>query len=414
MTHPTQRQDLLPLAALPLLLSIAATLHAQRPPVRDSAGIEVVTNAAPSLPASRVLGIDPHPVLVIGTGSDVPDQLWRVRGAARLANGSIVVADAGSTELRLFDAQGRFVKLLGRKGGGPGELSGLLSVVHLDGDTLAVIVGIGRAVYYDGSGTFLWNVNHYTSPFDRRFTGMNQIAGAFADGSTVIVPVTNPSPRARGERWMMTAPVALIDRSGATLRALGDLPYSQVVMAEYARPPWFAAPLAIANNGESFYIGLGTEYSIREYARDGRLVRIIRRAWTPVRVTGADIDSYVIEWGKRWIRSSGAEAERKRADLRDDPYESVVPAFSQFVADRAGRLWVRTPELRDAPGGGQLNTMPLVPSTWSVFDRNGRWLCNVVLPAYFQPMEIGLDYVLAVTRDDDGVETVVLHRLSGG
>ena len=400
-------------AALPLL-GTATTLHAQRPVVRDSAGIQVVTSASPSLPLSRALRMDPRPTLVIGTGNEEAHQLSRVRGAARLADGSIVVADGGSTELRMFDAQGRFVRLLGRKGGGPGELPGLERLVHLAGDTLAAIVGLGRAVYYDGKGAYLWNVSHYDTPADRNFRGPRVIAAAFGDGSTIIATVVQPTPRGRGERWMMTAPFALMARDGTIIHSLGELPSMRVVMAEHPRPAWFGAPLAIANDHDSFFVGLGTEYSIREYGRDGRLTRIIRRAWQPVRVTSRDIDRYVVEWGKRWIRTTGAEAERDRADLRDDPYESVVPAFSQFIADRAGRLWVRTPDLRDAPRAGQLNTMPLVASTWSVFDRSGAWLCDVTLPADFQPLEIGSDYVLAVTRDADGVETIVLLRLLGG
>lgn len=213
---------------------------------------------------------------------------------------------------------------------------------------------------------------------------------------------------------MMTAPVAIFDRAGENIRQLGEMPFSRLVMAEYPRPAWFAAPLSVANDDEHFWIGLGTEYSIRQYTREGRLVRIIRRAWTPTRVTSRDIDQYVTEWGKRWIRETGADAERRRAELRDSPYESVVPAFSRFIADRSGRLWVRTPDLRDAPRAGQLNTMPLVPSTWSVFGRDGAWMCDVTMPADFQPYEIGADYVLAVARDADGVETVVLHRLRGG
>ena len=48
------------------------------------------------------------------------------------------------------------------------------------------------------------------------------------------------------------------------------------------------------------------------------------------------------------------------------------------------------------------------------FGRDGGWLSDVTLPADFQPLEIGADYVLAVTRDADDVETVVLHQLGGG
>jgi hypothetical protein len=128
-------------------------------------------------------------------------------------------------------------------------------------------------------------------------------------------------------------------------------------------------------------------------------------------VTRADIDAYVVEWGKRWIKTTGAEAEAERNSMRNDPYAAIVPAFSQFLPDRVGRLWVREAHLSDAPGSGALNTTPLVSSQWSVFDQNGRWLGDVTMPARFQPGDIGVDYVLGTALDDDGVQSIVLYRL---
>ncbi len=128
-------------------------------------------------------------------------------------------------------------------------------------------------------------------------------------------------------------------------------------------------------------------------------------------MTKADIDEYVVEWGKRWITATGAEAEAQRASLREDPYAATVPAFSQFIADRIGRLWVREAHLADAPGAGALNTTPLVPSIWSVFDPAGRWLGDVTMLARFQPRDIGADYVLGTVLDADGVQSIALYRL---
>jgi hypothetical protein len=131
-------------------------------------------------------------------------------------------------------------------------------------------------------------------------------------------------------------------------------------------------------------------------------------------VTQRDINGFVTEWSKRWIKETGAEAERRKADLRHDPYAETVPAFSQFIVDRAARLWVREAHVADAAWAGALSGLPLVPSVWSVFDGTGRWLCDVTMPARFLPKEIGRDYVLGVARDADDGETVVMYRLIGG
>ncbi len=180
------------------------------------------------------------------------------------------------------------------------------------------------------------------------------------------------------------------------------------------RPPWFAPTAAFAAAEASFFAGYGAEYAIRVYSSDGDLEQIIRRDWTPVPVTRADIDQYVTEWAKRWITATGPEAERRKRELRDDPYAAQVPAYAQFMADRTGRLWVREAHLADAPGGGQFTTSPLVPSVWSVFDRAGRWLGDITMPAHFRPTDIGADYVLGIALDADGVQTVVQYPYGTG
>ena len=419
-TRRPLRDSLVPHAALAapvtlaLLGAVPVVAQAQRFTVRDSAGVPIVTSTAPAWTPAQALRIDPVPRLVIGTQAGTPYELSRVAGAARLANGRIVIADGGSQQLRFYDRSGVFIKAASGPGAGPGEFRGLRGLTPLRGDTLALRGDRGKVAYFDGDGALLFEANHAIAPELRAGGRPNflEVLATFSDGSAIVGTFGNPAPRPGVARWLETFPVTLVDRRNATIRSLGDIPLSVVVMdGAQPRPPWFAAPLAIANDEDTFFIGLGTEYSIRVYGRDGRLSRIIRRPWTPVPVTSRDIDTYVVEWGKRWIKATGAEAERQRADLRDDPYETSVPAYSRFIADRVGRLWVRAANIADAPGAGQLNTTPLVPSVWSVFAPDGSWLGDVTLPARFQPHDIGADYVLGTAIDADGVQTVVNYAL---
>ena len=70
---------------------------------------------------------------------DVPGhELSGVSSALRLANGQILVANSGVPELELFDATGRFVRPIGRKGQGPGEFQGPISVFGWRADSVAV------------------------------------------------------------------------------------------------------------------------------------------------------------------------------------------------------------------------------------------------------------------------------------
>ncbi len=101
----------------------------------------------------------------------------------------------------------------------------------------------------------------------------------------------------------------------------------------------------------------------------------------------------MIEWSKRWITSTGDQRTRDVQGVRDSPWAEQLPAFSQFIVDRTDRLWVRAAHWQDAIAAGNLNDPPVVPSEWSVFGTDGAWLYDVRMPAQFEPMDIGADYV---------------------
>lgn len=378
----------------------------------------VVDNPRPTWKPGDALALSTIPTLVIGDKGGPNYEFLRIRGAARLDDGRIVVVDAGSLTLRFFDASGRYLKSAGGKGGGPGEFEQLDAFWRLPGDTLVAGSMLrGDLSYFAGDGKYIQRLARTPPPSG---PGRSAATGwpltlAPLDGGGLRVSGAMPmrGPGDIGNRTVDSFPVTIIDQQNVERRRLGILPAMAAAMDEgRSRTPWFGALAAYAADAKHFYIGFGSEYAINVYTRAGALSHIIRRAWTPRKVTKADIDSYVVEWGKRWIKSTGAAAEAERADLRNDPYAATVPAFSQFLADRTGRLWVREAKLADAPGAGQLTTTPLVPSTWSVFGPAGIWLGDVTMPARFLPRDIGADYVLGTAIDADGVETVVSYRLA--
>ncbi|MBK9549873.1 MAG: hypothetical protein IPO52_12400 [Gemmatimonadetes bacterium] len=66
------------------------------------------------MPARR---LDPRPLLVLGEDEGTVT-FGTVVGAIRLSDGSVVVADGKARELRLFEAAGRLVRTVARRGEG--------------------------------------------------------------------------------------------------------------------------------------------------------------------------------------------------------------------------------------------------------------------------------------------------------
>ena len=390
-----------------VLVALSAESGAQT--TRDSSGIPVVFNERP-VADNRAVKLSPAPVLTIGNRAGDPYELSRVAGAVRLSDGRVIVANSSSSELRQFNADGNHVKSSGRQGPGPGEFTRIDALRRLPGDTLAVLDQQRVVKYFTSRGDHVRTVDLRNPPIAQARGSLFVIA-MFPDGSRVVTGGEFPPPRARGERWTEVREFWLIDQHNAVKAALGVLPLSHYAMDDSPQRPWFGAQFTFANDARSFYYGIGDEYSILRFSPEGRVVRIIRRRWTPAPVTRSDIDAFVREWGKRWVRGTGPEADARYADIRDDPYAPTVPAYSQFMVDPNERLWVREPHVADAAWAGQLYGVPLVPSTWNVFDNQGRWLFDVLMPARFLVTEIGSDYVLGVARGADDLETVVMYRL---
>jgi hypothetical protein len=88
------------------------------------------------------------------------------------------------------------------------------------------------------------------------------------------------------------------------------------------------------------------------------------------------------------------------AALGEVPQPTRVPAVDAARADLAGNLWLR-----------RVSSRVEETTNWVVVDRTGKTIATARLPAGLSPVEIGVDYILGVVRDEDRIERVVLHTL---
>ena len=106
--------------------------------LRDSAGILITENPLPPEGSSLGWEIGPEPTVTIGAAEgEAPYLLHRVRRAATLSDGRIVVADGASDEVRVFDPDGVHLVSWGGEGEGPGEFESLRGVARWRGDSVA-------------------------------------------------------------------------------------------------------------------------------------------------------------------------------------------------------------------------------------------------------------------------------------
>jgi hypothetical protein len=379
--------------------------------VRDSAGIRIVENAAPAWAAGEAWRLSATPEVEIGVLDGEPAyQFHGLHEILRLDDGRIVVLDGGSSEIRSFDAEGRHLWTAGGRGEGPGEFRTPGALVRFRADSLAVWDGSAwRGTVYTADGEFArtYTLTGDEERFDRPYT-----RGVFADGS-VFAQAALPSHRRlaerSGPRWYEDVLVR-IPMDGEPV-VLGEFPSIQCD----PRPGRECRPLGHGSRGMShahgsrLYYGRSDRNEIRVHDGDGVLTAIIRGPGEPEPVTDAMIGRY-----KEAVLAGYPDRQQQiRAQLEEGSHASTLPAFSRFLVDAAGYIWVEEyrPESAIRMWPQAIAEPRTEPVRWSVYDPEGVFLGAVTVPADFVIREIGDDWLLGVARDDLDVEWVRLYRL---
>jgi hypothetical protein len=107
----------------PALASVAVLISAATLVSCDASRSRPSVTRAPVAPFAEVL----QPVRTIVLQAPEASPLVRVSGADLAADGKLVVTDGSDASAHLFSADGRLLKVLGRKGSGPGEFQVPLS-----------------------------------------------------------------------------------------------------------------------------------------------------------------------------------------------------------------------------------------------------------------------------------------------
>lgn len=368
--------------------------------VHDSTGVTIVDNDAPAPDSRLPWRFGEQPSLSIGSvESGEAYELFRVLDATLLADGRVVIANAGSSEIKVFHADGSHSGTWGRQGEGPGEFSGGPSVVgNWPGDSIAAVdPGGHRVSLFDMDGSHGREI-----ALDATLLGVVDLlpdGKMFAQGSLLV------NRRATGSPDLIRSDLewAVLDVDGTRDVSLGEFPAFEDWaistpdgdMVEQPHP--FGRTTVGTLWGNLLAIGVQDSYEIKAFAPDGSLIRIVRRDGDPRETTQAELDEYFA----RQVAGRPAEVRTRMLNMvRDMPLMESYPAFEEIMGDRAGYLWVREYRMF---GEGDV--------VWTVFDPEGRIQGLVETPAELDVLEIGEDYVVGVVEDELGVEYVQVWAL---
>jgi hypothetical protein len=331
-----------------------------------------------------------------GFGEPSPAEFGRVRSVMADADGRFYVADAHALEIRVFEPDGRFVRALGRKGGGPAEIEGLHGTAWLTPDTMLVMdYGNARLTLLDREGRHLGQWPWMRVTGNVRFYYPVRDGEVYAHG--IRTTGESDAERQRVEPvWVRYGPAGAID-SLPIPQPAGPIPGTGVIcrgeaLGFFSNPHGDRLLTAPAPGGERV-VGLSSSYRLAFLNPAGDTVRILTRDAEPVPVPDEEwretADQYA-EFQQNW-RGASCEGEIRRPRYR--------PTLRDITFDHHGRLLVEL----NTPGGPVLD----------VFDTDYRWLATLPLPERDTGVPIFLrdQRLYLVARDSLDVQRVEVYSV---
>jgi hypothetical protein len=344
--------------------------------VKTVDGVTVVSNGKkPVLVKGQSAKIKLTEELTIG-GGGIPDQSFSQVGTFVVdGEGGILALDMKEQKIKVFDRTGKFLRLFGKPGQGPGEL-GMASGIQLMSDNTLVVVDVTnrRLALFKPSGEFIKNISMSGTLglanilLDSEGNGIGQEMG-FAEGNAKMFFEikkfdANLKPLFSLDKIEFPIP---IPGSGAKMNVLE-------MMSIYQFDP-----------ADNIYYGRNANYEIKVYSPEGKHIRTIQKEYDRVKVTQADIDE-ILE------RIPNVATGFNLKEMISFP--EYFPPFQFFLLDDQRRLYVRTFTKGKAKGEYEFD----------VFDPDGTFIAQFITKSDLRLWKAGKAY--GIEETDEGYQVI--------
>ncbi len=347
---------------------------------------------------------------IVSSDSIPQAELSSVRDLVVAPDGFMFTADPRAGSIRLYDPNGRFVRMFGRQGQGPGEFSPAFYLVGAAGDTvLAYDENRGYIHVYRRNGTFV-RTQHLAR------VSKDRILAGYLSAGRALVKI-DYFPTVPGQ-WMDSLAYRITDSTAAELARISveAAPPRGAMMRLGARggmimqQPFVAAihtaqdPIgnrAVAVLPHTSWSGRPGQVKLVFMNRDGvqseRVIDLGAR-----RVTAAHRDAFIkkrIDPIAARLQEAGTPRALAEKELRDQLVSSeYLPNVDGVMLGSDGSVWLKEYESSD----------------WVIVSPTGAIAFRVRAPAALRVLQVSMVRLWGVLPDADGLPIILRYRVSGG
>lgn len=225
--------------------------------------------------------------------------------------------------------------------------------------------------------------------------------GTFADGRILA---QSGAGSERGRRETFDGTFLVLTGNAGLGSVIGTRPSGMCGGVDDCRIGAFQPYASLLPGDSTVFYAFPRSYEIRELARDGRTLRIIRKAGQAIPLAPESLDRVIAGISERSGQTE--EAIRERLDAQLVP--EAMPAFERALVDPSGHLWVSEYEavVPVLPLYGNDSFRWSATAPLSVFDPSGRWLGTVRIPSDLRVLDIAEDFVVGLHTDEFDLETI--------
>jgi hypothetical protein len=254
--------------------------------------------------------------------------------------GCLYVTDYQADNIKKFDAQGKFIKTIGKAGQGPGDFNGPGSIEFSKG-RLYVLEGMNlRISILNADGSFIKST---ATPFDK---GYWLEMKALPDGRLVIQKeFTDRNNLDASQEFSL-------ELFTADLEYIKTIYQRQVRRNKYIREPRFTKNIPIpyassvywdVNPDGKIIIGYSEKFDIEIYDPDKGKIKSFSHPFTPVEVTAADKKRYFDGISVTTTTDTGTRTVKQGAPdyiVNNAEFPRFFPPFRSLKTDVQGNIWI--------------------------------------------------------------------------